>query len=325
MGGTSYTKEFDDIATLVNASTLPGLIDQRFLDHPVWKRIGAPENRIESRFAQDRFEIGLRAGRNKSLKFFQSATTEVDLFDTQYTTKGWYPPAILGGVVVYTDIEKEMVEGNRDALKSLQQEKLDILEDSVDATMSSNLWGDGSGGTTLGLGAFVPVSPGSNTVGALSESTYPMWQPYYQSIGAWKNFGYFGATKDNVVRAINLVADGTRRVNLFICDLETWALHHDSLGAKVQYVGQDTFGKLGQFELSLLGIPLIPDKDADAGTLIGLQTKYIKLVVSPGMNMRVSPTRYLEKSPLVSYNFWVFRHQLVFTRRNVHFRLDGIT
>jgi hypothetical protein len=325
VGGTSYTKTFDDVTTLVAADTLPGLIDQRFLDHPIWRIIGAPENRIESRFAQDRVEIAVRAGRNKTLKFFQSATTEVDLFDTQYTTKGWYPPAILAGVVVYTDIEKEQVEGNRTALKSLVQEKMDILEDSVDATMSSVLWGDGSAGTTMGFGAFVPVSPGTFTVGALSEATYPMWQPYYESIGAWKTFGYFGSTTDKVIRAINMCADGTKRVNLLACDLETWALHHDSLGAKVSYYQQDQFGKIGSYTLQLMGIPLVADKDADAGTLIGLNTKYIKLVVSPGMNMRVSPTKTLEKSPLVSYNFWVFRHQLVFTRRNVHFRLDGIT
>lgn len=324
MGGTTYTKEFDDITTLANASMLPEIVDQTFNDHPGWAELS--KNREESTFTQDRLEIKVRAGRNKTLKYFSSATAEVDLFDTQYMTSGWVNPAILGGVVVYTDVEKEQVEGNPDAIKSLQRIKMETLEDSVAEVLGQQLYGDGSAGTTMGLGAWLPVSPGAFTVAALSESSYPMWVPYYEgSVGSWATSGYQGSTKDKIIRAIRLVADGTKKVNLLLTDDSTWARWHDRNATKIQFTTSAEYGNVQKWDAQILNIPLIPDKDADADTLIGINTKYVKLVVSKGMNMRVSPTRYLEKAPMVSYNFWVFRHQLVFTRRNVHFRMDGIS
>ena len=326
MPGTSYEKIFDDVTTLSNASSAPGVVDQTFREHDVWKRIAGDGNRVSSTFTQDRYEFSVKAGRNKSLKYFQTTTAEVDLFDTQHTTKAWVPPAILGGVIVYNDVEKEQVEGSKDALISLQKIKMEALEDSFMDVLSENLYGDGAAGTTIGLGAWVPVSPGSFTVAGLSEASYEMWQPLYEpTVGVWKNMGAFGATKDKLRRTIDSVADGTKRVDLLICDSETAHLHHDSLGAKVEYHSNATLGKVGEWEMTYMGIPLVPDRNCEDGTIIGLRTKFIKLVVSPGMNMKVSGTRYLEKSPMVSYNFVVFRHQLVFLRRNVHFRFDGIT
>jgi hypothetical protein len=326
MPGTSYEKVFDDVTTLSNASSAPGVVDQTFREHDVWNRIAGEGNRVSSTFTQDRYEFSVKAGRNKSLKYLQSTTAEVDLFDTQHTTKAWVPPAILGGVIVYNDIEKEQVEGSKDALVSLQKIKMEALQDSFLDTLSENLYGDGSAGTTIGLGAWVPVNPGSYTVAALSEATYEMWQPLHvPSVGAWKNFGGFGATKDLLRRAIRSVADGTKKVDLLIADDETVNLHHDALGPKVQYHSNSTLGEIGKWELTYMGIPIVADRNCDDATVIGLRTKYIRMVVSPGMNMKVSSTRYLEKSPLVSYNFVVFRHQLVFLRRNVHFRFDGIT
>lgn len=323
MPGTSYTKEFDDITTISNASVLPGVIDQTFNEHPGWKELS--KNREESTFTQDRLEIKVRAGRNKTLKYFSSATAEVDLFDTQHMTSGWVSPAILGGVVVYTDIEKEQVGNDTNAIISLQRVKMEALEDSVSEVLGQQLYGDGTAGTTMGLGAWLPVSPGSFTVAALAEASYPMWVPYYEaSIGSWATSGYQGSTKDKIIRAVRYVANGTQKINLFLTDDSTWARYHDKNAGKVQFHTKDAYGNVGGYDAQILGIPLIPDKDCDADTLFGINTKFVKLVVSKGMNMRVSPTRYLEKSPLVSYNFWVFRHQLVFTRRNVHFRVDGI-
>ena len=116
MPGTSYEKIFDDVTTLSNASSAPGVVDQTFREHDVWKRIADESHRVSSTFTQDRYEFSVKAGRNKSLKYFQTTTAEVDLFDTQHTTKAWVPPAILGGVIVYNDVEKEQVEGSKDAL-----------------------------------------------------------------------------------------------------------------------------------------------------------------------------------------------------------------
>jgi hypothetical protein len=326
MPGTSYEKVFDDVTTISNASSAPGVVDQTFREHDVWKRFADENHRVSSTFTQDRYEFKVKAGRNKSLKYFQTTTAEVDLFDTQHMTTAWVPPAILGGVIVYNDIEKEQVEGSQDALISLQRVKMEALEDSFRDVLSENLYGDGAAGTTIGLGSWVPVSPGSYTVANLSEATYDVWNPFHQpTVGAWKNFGGHGATKDLLRRAIRAVADGTKKVDILVCDDETANLHHDALGAKVEYHNNAAYGKVGEWEMTYMGIPIVPDRNCDDGTVIGLRTKYIKLVVSPGMNMKVSGTRYLEKSPLVSYNFVVFRHQLVFLRRNVHFRFDGIT
>lgn len=321
--GSSYTKEFDDITTATNASVIPGLVNQVLLDHPIYAELAAPERRMTSPFAQNRAEVKVRAGRNNSVKFFSSATAEVDLFDQQHMTSAWFEPAILGGAVVYTDVEKEQTEG-RDGIISLQRVKMETLEETFKEVISQNLYGDGSAGTTLGLGALVPVSPGSYTVGHLSEASYPFWVPYYEgNCGSWPSFGYFGSTGDKVITLINTCSDGTTAPDLLVTDQATWERFHRSLGSKVQYVSNDSFGNIGKLTLRILGTKLIWDKECDANTLFALHTKWFSLVSSPGMNMRVSQTRYLDRQPMVSYNFVVWRHQMIIKRRNLQGRTDG--
>jgi hypothetical protein len=324
MAGTSYTKEFNDITTLVGASMLPEIFKQTFDDQPTWGEL--TKNQETDPFAHDRLEIKVQAGRNKTLRNFTSATTEIDLYDTQHLTSGWVSPAMLGGVVVFTELEKIQVEGNSDAAKSLVRIKYEALEDSVGEVLGLQVFGDGTAGTTMGLGAWLPVSPGSYTVAALSEASYPMWVPYYEGgIGAYANFGYQGATKDKIIRVMRTVADGNRKPNKLICDDETWALWHDKNAAKIQFHKKDDYGNVGGYDAFILGVPLIPDHNCDAGTIFGINTKYVKYVVSKGANARMTETRTLEKMPLISYNFWWHRYQVVFTRRNVHFRIDGIS
>ena len=72
-------------------------------------------------------------------------------------------------------------------------------------------------------------------------------------------------------------------------------------------------------KLSLKGLP-----KCDPDTIFAIHTDLLQMVVSPGMNMRVYPTRHLDRQPMISYNFIAFRHQMVPKRRNVLGRADGI-
>jgi hypothetical protein len=322
--GTSYTKEFDDITTATNASVIPGLFNQLLTDHPVYSELTAADNRMTSTFAQNRLEWKVRAGLNNSIKYFSTATAEVDLFDQEHMTTAWAEPALMGGAVVYTDVEKEQTEG-RDGVISLQRVKMEALEDAFKEILSANLFGDGTGGTTMGLGAWVPVSPGTATVAHLSEATYDFWVPYYQGgAGAWNSFGYLTAG-DKVITMLNTCADGSMQPDLLIMDQTTWERFHRSLAGKVAFHTNEAFGEIGKQSLRIWGKKLVWDKAADPNTLIALHSKRFKWVTSPSMNMRVSPTRYLERQPLVSYNFVVLRHQLICTQRNIQGRLDEWT
>lgn len=322
--GSSYTKEFDDITTATNASVIPGLVNQLLTDHPVYSELTKSENRMSSTFAQNRVEWKVRAGLNNSVKYFSSATAEVDLYDQAHMTSAWAEPSILGGAVLYTDVEKEQTEG-RDGIISLQRVKMEALEDTFKEILSDNLFGDGTAGTTMGLGAWVPVSPGSNTVAHLSETTYKFWKPYYEaSAGAWGSYGYLTAG-DKVITGLNTCSDGNEQPDLLIFDQTTFERFHRTLGGKVQFHTNEAFGEIGKQTLRIWGKKIVWDKQADPNTVIMLHSKYFRWVTSPGMNMKVYPTKYLERQPMVSYNFMVLRHQLICTRRNIQGRIDGWT
>lgn len=325
--GTSYTKFFDNVTSISNESMTREIVVQSFNENAFYREV--MKNVEYNRFVDDKFFIPVRAGKATNIKYLDGAAGEIDLHDDQLFTRSWYTPAILAGAVLYSDTEKEQVEGNEDALTSLQKQKMEVFQDSVGEIINQNLYGDGSLSTTLGLGALVPVSPGAFVVGAIDEAQYPFWKSYYlPAFGSWKTYGPKGTGINKLLKFIHALTYNQKQPDLLLMDYNTVERYETQEESKVQIFSADMLGKISisasDDSLSYKGVRIVPDRDADPDTIFGLHTDLFRMVVSPGMNMRVSPTRYLERQPLISFNFVAFRHQLVCKRRNVNGRADGI-
>lgn len=326
----STTTFFDNVTTIANAKTLREVTKQSFSEHPFYDEMMKPENLIYDKFVDDKFFIPVKAGKASNIKYLDGVAGEIDLYDDQLMTKAMFSPAILAGAILYTDAEKEQVENNTDAITSLQKEKTETFTDTVSEIVNQSLYGDGSAFTTLGLGTFAPVSPGNYTVGGLDETSYRFWKSYYlPDFGSWKVYGPNGSGKNLLNRLINAVTFNRKKPTLLLTDIPTIERYTDNLETRIRYTDAGSYGKIGGStvadDLSYAGIRFIGDRDCDPDTLFALHLQFFKMVVSPGMNMRVSPTKTLERQPMISYNFFSWRHQVVCKRRNVQARADGIT
>jgi len=325
--GTSYTRYFDNVTTLANESMAKEIVRQVFAEHKFFKRMMQPENVVYNRFVDDKFFIRVRAGKATNIKYMSGPTDTIELFDDQLFTRAWFTPAILAGAIMYTDTEKEQTEGSDDALEILQSEKTEAYQESVGEIVNQNLYSDGSLNTTMGLGSIIPVNPGSYVVGQIDEAQYPFWKSYYlPNFGSWATYGPGGTGRNKLLALINATTYGQKKPNMLLTDQTTIERYYNSLEKKIEYTSAGSFGKIGSDidDLSFMGIPFVWDRDCDPDTIFSNHTDLMKMVVSPGMNMRVYPTRYLDKQPMISYNFIAFRHQMVPKRRNVLGRADGI-
>ncbi len=327
MEGTQYIKWFDNVTTLANESMSKEIIRQVFVEHKFFKQMMKPENIVYSRFVDDKHFFSVRVGTVTNIKYMNGPTDTIELFDDQLFTKGWITPAILAGAIMYTDTEKEQCNGDDGALETLQNEKTEAFKESTGEIVNNGLFSDGSLNTTMGLGAIVPVNPGSYVVANIDEAQYPLWKSYHMpNFGSWAVYGPNGTGFNKLLRLVNATTYNQKKPNMFLTDLATQERYYNGLEHKVEYTSAGAFGKIGADldDLSWNGIPFVADRDCDPDTIFALHTDLLKMVVSPGFNMRVYPTKSLERQPMISYNFIAFRHNVLPKRRNVLGRADGI-
>lgn len=270
-------------------------------------------------------EFRLRYGRNPNAKFFVSSSDTINLTSTQVLTTAYVEPSLLVIPVKFDDIERKQNSG-AEQIVDLAGEYLEQAKETGQSILAENLYGDGASKTTMGLGAWVPQTVGSNTVAGISESSASWWQSYSRtSAGSWAANGYLGTSNDYMVNAYLRLSDGSKKPNLIISDDSTFEKFHRTLGQQVRYISQSAFGEIGKLELQFLGSKYLHDKNADADTTFMLHTDDFEWHVTEGMNFDTSDVRRVDKQPFVSYVVMALRHQLVCKRRNLQGRISGWT
>lgn len=321
------TEQWDSAATLLMAKRAPGLARQTIDDNPLTEALAI--NEITSMMGK-RIEVPLEIGTNPNVTYLQSFDATVEMTQTEVATMATYKPSLLCCPIKFNDYEKKQAS-SPESFDSYITLKEGQARRSMATFLNQHLYGAGAGGVTLGLGAFVPTTVGTNTVGTIAEATNPFWRSQVRTgAGSWAANGHHGTANDymlNMWLTCSSSSNGmTGAPDLLIADTTVYEFYEANEGQKVRLISNNP-GPGGIYGATTYrGRPFVFDKMCDAGTIFMLHKNSFQWYAAPGMNMDVSPMmRAGANQPYVSFVVITLFHQLTNNRRNLNGKITGWT
>lgn len=158
------------------------------------------------------FKHTLEYALNSSVKFMGEydsldVTAQTTFDECQYTPKN------IGGMVPMSEFEKA-ITANGAGKFDLMAAKLDNLKNTIEETVNTSFFSDGTGSAGLefgGLQLLVSSSPSTGTVGAINRATFSFWRNQ-QTSGA-KTTTAFDNLKSTWTSIYNLCSNGIGKEN----------------------------------------------------------------------------------------------------------------
>lgn len=324
---STLTEQWDSAAVLLMAKRAPGLAKQTIDSNPLTEAMVQKD--ITSMMGK-RIEVPLEIGRNPNVTYLQSFDAQMEIVPTEVAAMAIYKPALLACPIKFNDYEKKLAT-SPEAFDSVITLRENQARRSMAEMLNQFLYGSGAGGVTLGLGAYIPTSVGSNTVGTISETTAPFWRSQVRTgAGSWAANGHNGTANDymlNMWITTSENATGTGQNRLLVADTSVFEYYSANESQKIRIISNDPgLGGVYQNALTYRGTPIVFDKMCDPGTVFFIDKNSFQWYVAPGMNMDVSPMmRAGSTQPFVSFVVLTLFHQLVNNRRQLNGKITGWT
>lgn len=231
----------------------------------------------------------LTVGRNPNVTSTQYydplPVAQTDEFTTvEYT---W---ARVAGTVIISDQEEDENKGTTLIFK-LMKAKMEVLEESIKEKFASYLYGAGAGLDPIGLEALIPDDPTTGTLGGLNRATESQWRT------SSYNFGAGNITSANIEEVhddilMDLTLKGEKPDVIFM-GRDLYRTHRAAVRDKlVINLSELKQGGKGMVDLGFNGlshdnIPIIYDEDCPVNKMYYINSKYLRLHMLKGVNMRV--------------------------------------
>lgn len=231
----------------------------------------------------------LTVGRNPNVTSYQyydslpvAQTNEFDTVEYRWSR--------VAGTVIISDQEQDENKGEAQIFK-LMKAKMQVLEESIKEKFSGYLYGAGAGTDPYGLTALVPDDPTTGSIGGIDRATESQWRT------SSYDFGPGGLTSANIEEAFDdVLMDLTlkgERPDIILAGRDinrTYrAAVRDKLVIDLANLGKGGKGMvdLGFKGISHEGIPIVYDEDCPTNKAYFLNSKYLRLHMLKGVNMKV--------------------------------------
>lgn len=324
---STLSQTWDSYTVAVMAKRAPTLAKQTIDDNPLLEAMTQRE--ISSNMGL-RIEVPLEIGRNPNAGYLQSFDAMMEIVPTDVAAMAVYKPSLLACPIRFNQGEKK-IDSGPEAYANLIDLRMNQARRTMAEILNQSLYGTGANLKTIGLGAYIPTTVGTNTVGTISESNAPFWKSQVRTgAGSWAANGHNGTANDYMLDmwiTCSSSANGQKgSPDLLIADPLVYQYYSASEGQKIRITTNNPgLGGVYDSSLTYRGVPIVFDKMADAATVYFIHKGNFKWYVAPGFNMDVSPMRPVANQPFVDYCVLALYHQLVCDRRQLLGKITGWT
>jgi hypothetical protein len=227
----------------------------------------------------------------------------------------------IAGSVTINGREEFQNSGSKTKIVSLLESKVKQLEISMRNAVNEQLFGDGTGNggkDITGINLVVENGAAWSTYGGIDSNTDTIWR------NVWLDEG--GALDLASMRNVNnSCRKGKSRIDLIVTtqdiyeDYEALALANNEIVRTTNKLGDAGFENL-EFK----GIPMVYDEDCPTGTMLFLNSEYLKMIIGKGKYFTNTP--FMRPDDQDSKVSQVLLYcNFVTMNRNRLGRLDGIT
>ena len=247
-------------------------------------------------FANDRVEYEdggynitnpLTIGRNPnvtSMEYYDQLPTAQT---NEFTTLEYRWSRVVGTAII-SDQEEDENKGEA-AIFKLMKAKLDVLDESFKEKFSEYLYAAGGGTDPYGLPSMIPDDPTTGTLGGINRATETQWRTSAYDFDGSLDPTNIEEAFDDILLDLTLKGD---KPDLILVGRNILRNYRAAVRDKIVINLSDTSGgkkmmDLGFGGLAHQGIPLLYDEDCNANKAYFINSKYLRLHILRGVNMKV--------------------------------------
>lgn len=201
-----------------------------------------------------------------------------------------YTWARVAGSVIISDQEEDENKGNT-AIFKLLKAKMEVLEESIKEKFASYLYGAGAGLDPMGLEALIPDDPTTGVLGGIDRAKEQQWRTSSYQFGAGQiTSANIEEVHDDVLMDLTLRGD---KPDVIFMGRDLYRTHRAAIRDKLVIPLKDLGnGGKGVTDLGFTGIahdkiPIIYDEDCPVNKMYYINSKYLRVHMLKGVNMRV--------------------------------------
>jgi hypothetical protein len=197
----------------------------------------------------------------------------------RFPWKQWFATIIISGL-------DEAQNSGREQRINLLEAKIKQSELTMRAKMAKMLYGTYVSATPANDWISLDTAIDSTTpVGGIDPATEPWWKSYEAAVGAVDAAGLETAMRTAVMTTSD---NGGDTIDLILTDPATYGFYESTLTPQVRYTDTDK-ANLGFRNLLFENAPVMWDAECPAGTMYGINSEYIGLVIHKDRNFTQSP------------------------------------
>lgn len=323
-------------ASKIYASTLAkysgDVKSQSFTEVPAWNRL---TKNSDSSSGGKRIEKRIRGGLNTNGKTMQSDADTVTFSDQANLKVAYIDYMAMLAIPVMRSKVMSSINSGPEMLVSAAQADMAQATDTMSAMLASQLVGDGTGKTIIGLDAIAPTTVGTNTYAGIPESTATYWRPYTETgAGSFASFGHNGSGDDKLLTGyLNCSDNGAKTPTDIVSGVDVFSYYVAKEGSLIRNTSNAEFGKIGQTAVSQNAGEGMPyrnamwtwDNGVPSGTTWLLHSGDITLFEDPNFNFRWESIGNLGLQILLEGSVLLYRVQMICDRRNWQGKITGWT
>ena len=279
---------YDALTALTQKKYIPKVIDNFYKSNPFLVYLKEKESKFPGghKIVEPLIYGNISGVKSYSLYDTLTYDTNIPISAAEFEPKNVVAPIIISK-------DEELKNSGETQVLSMLQSKIDIVEKTLKDSVTSMLYGDGTGNSgkdITGLGAAISDS---NTYGGIDRSTYTWWKAKIATNNAAVPGTAATLTLNNMMRTFLSISDGNDQPDLLLCGLATWHEYYKLLDAKAQVttkMGQK-MADYGFQTLEFMGKPIIADPNCGEGIIYFLNSKYMKWRVHKDANFATTKFR----------------------------------
>jgi len=218
---------------------------------------------------------------NGTVAFYQGYET-LNVSPSDVLTSATFDYAQMAGNITISGLEQIQNSGT-EAIINLLESRIGVLEKTMQNTLSTSLYSDGTGsdGKEVGGLQLIVADAGTGTVGGINSSTYTFWQNA-QTTATSSAFSTTNIQSDMNTIYLSLVR-GSDSPDLIMADTNSYKSFLGSLQA-IQRVTSDRVATSGFTSVQYLNSDVIFDSACPTNKMYFLNTDYLRLEVAANRN-----------------------------------------
>ena len=224
----------------------------------------------------------------KSYSLYDTISYDTDL---PISAAEFRPKNVVAPIIISKD--EELMNAGETQVLSMLKSKIDIVEKTLKDSVTTMLYGDGTGNGGKDFTGLAAAIAATGTYGGISRTDYSWWRAAVDTNHATTPGTDATLSLNKMLRMFLKLSDGNDQPDVILCGMATWHEYFKLLDTKI--VLNTAVGKkmadYGFQTLEFMGKPVMADPNCPEGLMYFLNTKYLTWRVHKDANFKVTPFR----------------------------------